>query len=118
MRLKSDLYAPEQAAIKQRVIDILQLDELNSTTLYDLDRNIEKQNKLMELIPEIRKFFSFGKMTGVTEPTHIQRPWLGIVKYMTRDEYEILKCDYRFRHPDTNEVIRTKRYVFQRKPNT
>jgi hypothetical protein len=39
MRLKSDMYAPEQAAIRQRVIDILELDELNSTTLYELDNN-------------------------------------------------------------------------------
>ena len=115
MRLKSELYADEQAAIKQRVIEILDLDESNSTTLYELDNNKDKQAQLMALIPRIRTFFSFGKMIGVSEPEKVERPWLSIIKHMTRQEYEMLRCDYRFQHP-VQGLVRTKRYVFQRKP--
>lgn len=114
MRLKTELYPDEQAQIKQQVIDILELDESNSITLYELDSNTEKQSKLMALIPAIRKFFSFGNMVGVSEPHTMRRPWLSIITNMTRQDYEMLKCDYRFRHPELG-VIRTKRYIFQRR---
>ena len=113
MRLKSELYAPEQAEIRDRVMDILALDALNSTTLYELDNNTEKQAKLMALIPEIRKFFSFSEMAGVSEPTQVKRPWLSIINCLLRNDYTILRCDYRFTHPE-HGVIRTKRYVFQK----
>ena len=115
MRLKSELYPDEQSHIRQQVIHILELDESNSTTLYELDNNKEKQSKLMALIPPIRKFFNFGKMIGVSEPHKVDRPWLSIIKHMTRQDYEMLKCDYRLRHPELG-LVRTKRYVFQRRP--
>jgi hypothetical protein len=111
------MYAPEQAAIRKRVIDILELDDLNSTTLYELDNNTEKQAKFMALIPEIRKFFSFSKMAGISEPQQINRPWLSLIKHMLRTDYAILRCDYRFTHPEQG-LIRTKRYVFQRLPTS
>lgn len=114
MRLKSELYPEEQTQIRQKVINILELDESNSTTLYELDNNKEKQTKLMALIPSIRKFFSFSDMIGVSEPDKVERPWLSIIKHMTRQDYEMLKCDYRFRHSELG-IIRTKRYVFQKR---
>ena len=114
MRLKSELYPQEQAQIRQKVIDILDLDELNSTTLFELDTNKKKQDQLMALIPKIRKYFSFSNMIGVSEPGLVQRPWLSIIRHMTRQDYQMFKCDYRFQHPNLG-LIRTKRYVFQKK---
>jgi len=67
MRLKSDMYAPEQAAIRKPAIDILELDELNGTTLYGLDNNTEKQAKVMDLMPKKQKIVSFSEMADVNE---------------------------------------------------
>lgn len=49
MRLKSELYKKEQTEIINNIIEILDLDNEKSTTLYELDNNKEKQNKIMEL---------------------------------------------------------------------
>ena len=111
---KSELYREEQSQLKKKIIEILSLDECNSTTLFELDTNKDKQDKLMALIPDIRKFFNFGKIVGASEPDKVERPWLSIIKHLTRHDYELFRCDYRFTHPDLG-VVRTKRYVFQKK---
>jgi hypothetical protein len=58
MRLKSQLYKKEQRDIIDKIINIMGLDDENSVTLYELDNNDEKQKKILDLIPEIRKYFS------------------------------------------------------------
>ena len=40
MRFKSDLYKKEQEDIMNNIINILELDNENSITLYELDNNI------------------------------------------------------------------------------
>ena len=61
MKLKSELYKEEQENILNKIINILELDDNNSIILYNLDNDKIKQDKILELIPEIRKFFSFTK---------------------------------------------------------
>ena len=34
----------------------------------------------MDLIPDIRKYFSFNNRKAVGEPERIKRPWLSIIK--------------------------------------
>jgi hypothetical protein len=110
MRLKSELYKKEQDEIKDKIITILDLENKNSYTLYQLDNNKEIQNKIMELIPEIRKWFSFNCMKAVGEPSKIKRPYLCIIKYLLKDKYKIESKDFHFTIND--EYIRTKKYTF------
>ena len=79
MRLKSDLYKKEQQEVIEKIIYILDLKNKNTYTLYELDKNEEIQNKIMELIPEIRKWFSFNGLKAVGEPSKIKKPWLSII---------------------------------------
>ena len=65
MRLKSELYAKQQDETIDKIINILDLQNITSYTLYDFDNNVDIQNKIMELIPEIRKWFSFNGMKAV-----------------------------------------------------
>jgi len=62
MRLKSELYKKEQDEIVDKIRTILDLENKTEYTLYELDRNEEIQKQIMELIPEIRKWFSFNSM--------------------------------------------------------
>lgn len=110
MRLKSELYKKEQDEIKDKIITILDLENKNSYTLYELDNNKEIQNKIMELIPEIRKWYSFNCMKAVGEPSKIKRPYLCIIKYLLKDKYKIESKDFHFTIND--EYIRTKKYTF------
>ena len=41
--------------IVDKIVKILDLENKTECTLYELDKNNEIQNKIMELIPEIRK---------------------------------------------------------------
>ena len=94
MRLKSDLYKKEQEEIIEKIINILDLSNKNTYTLHELDKNEEIQNKIMELIPEIRKWFSFNNMKAVGEPSKRKRPWLSIIKQLTKSKYNLLSEDF------------------------
>ena len=95
MRLKSELYKKEQEEIVDKIIVILDLENKNSYTLYELDNNEEIQKQIMELIPEIRKWYSFNNMKAVGEPEKRKRPWLCIIKQLIKTKYNIVSSDYR-----------------------
>lgn len=111
MKLKSILYKKEQDEIINKIIDILVLDNNNSITLYELDNDKSKQDKILELIPNIRKYFSFTSVIGASEPDKAKRPYLSIIRQLTKSKYNMLSCDYRIKEEGT-EDIRTKKYLF------
>jgi len=112
MKLKSLLYKQEQDELINKIIDILELDNENSIILYNLDNDQNKKNKILELIPEIRKYYSFSTIIGAFEPTKAKRPYLSIIKQITKSKYKINSYDYRIKQDD-KEDIRTKKYIFE-----
>jgi hypothetical protein len=44
--------------------------------------DLEKQEKIINLIPKIRKYYSFNNIKAVGEPEKIKRPWLSIIKQL------------------------------------
>ena len=111
MRLKSELYKKEQEEVIGKIISILDLTNKNTYTLYELDKNAEIQNKIMELIPEIRKWFSFNGLKAVGEPSKIKRPWLSIIKQLLKSKYIIESKDFQF--TENGKYIRTHIYTFE-----
>ena len=110
MRLKSELYKKEQDEVVEKIITILDLENKNTYTLYELDKNEEIQKQIMELIPEIRKWFSFNGIKAVGEPSKIKRPWLSIIKHLIKSKYNMESLDYHFTENKKN--IRTQMYDF------
>lgn len=110
MRLKSELYKAEQEEIIDKIITILDLEHKQTYTLYELDNNNEIQNKIMELIPEIRKWFSFNNMKAVGEPEKRKRPWLSIIKQLTKTKYLLQIKDIRY--TQNGIQIKTQKYTF------
>ena len=84
-------------------LSILDLSETNFITLYELDNDKEKQEKIIELIPDIRKYFSFNSIKAVGEPHRIKRPWLSIIKQITKLKYTITTKDHRIKMGDKVE---------------
>lgn len=111
MRLKSELYKKEQEEIVDKIITILDLENNNVINLCDLDSDINKQKQIMELIPEIRKYYSFNGIKAVGEPNKIKRPWLSIIKHLIKKKYNMVSLDYHF--TEDGNHIRTQKYVFQ-----
>ena len=110
MRLKSELYKTEQLQLCDKIIETLQLDDSKSTTLYELDTNKDKQQKILDLIPDIRKYFSFGSIIGASEPENTKRPWLSIIRHITKIKYQLIYGVYTKKINDSR--VRTKRYIF------
>ncbi len=112
MRTKKEVYKKEQDDIIDEIINILDLNEEKTITLYELDNDKEKQTKLMNLIPKIRKYYSFNNIKAVGEPTKIKRPWLSIIKQITKSKYKITRKDHRIKKDD--KIIRTIIYSFDK----
>jgi len=108
MKLKSELYKDEQDELANKIIEILELDNDNSITLYELDKDSKKQEKIMTLAPDIRKYFTYTCIMGVK--VELKRPWLSIIKHITSIKYKLLVCDYGLKVND--KIVRTKRYYF------
>lgn len=114
MRLKSELYKKEQKEICDKVIKILKLDNKKSITLYELDNDKDKQKKLIDLIPEIRKFFSFSGMTGVSEPDKVKKPWMSVIRGVSKVKYNMITTNCYLRLED-NSRKKSMRYYFIKK---
>lgn len=112
MKHKHLLYPEEQKQLKAELLSILNLDTQNSITLCDLD-NSDKRERIMELLPKLRAFFSLSKSPPIANPEKYERPWLTIIKQLTKDEYDMVSADWRIKCD--GEVIRTKRYFFHKK---
>ena len=110
-RRKSELYKKEQEEIVDKIITILDLENKTEYTLYELDKNGEIQKQIMELIPEIRKYYAFNNMKAVGEPNKIKRPWLSIIKHLIKKKYNIISLDYHF--TENGKHIRTQKYFFE-----
>jgi hypothetical protein len=112
MRLKSELYSKEQSDLEDKLIGILNLDDKNSITLYELDIDIEKQQKILDLIPEIKKYYNCKCISGICNIDKNKRPYLSIIKHLTKKKYDIFSGDFTFRDKNNDESIRTKKYLF------
>lgn len=112
MRHKHLLYPEEQKRIKQKLLSILDLDAQNSVTLYDLEHST-KHEHIMGLLPDLRAYFSLSTSPPIANPDKYARPWLTIIKQLTKDEFDMVSADWRIRQ-ENGEVIRTKRYFFHK----
>ena len=108
MRLKSELYKKEQEEIVDKIVKILDLENKTEYTLYELDKNEEIQKQIIELIPEIRKYYAFNNLKAVGEPNKRKRPWLSIIKNLLKSKYTIESIDFRMMNNDVE--IRTHKY--------
>ncbi len=113
MKLKSELFQKEQLEIMESILSILDLDEYNGITLYELDNDIVKQNKIIELLPEIKKFFSCRGIKALSSKNDMKRLYLSIIKYVTKIEYMVISSQYLYKINGKN--IKTIRYIFIKK---
>jgi hypothetical protein len=104
----------EQEEIVDKIATILDLENKTEYTLYELDKNKEIQKQIMELIPEIRKLYSFNNMKAVGEPSKIKKPWLSIIKNLTKEKYNLESKEYRFFNEKENKYLRTQKYIFHK----
>jgi hypothetical protein len=96
MRIKlSDKYQNEREEICNKIITILELKEDNTFLLYELDDDIEKQNKILELKEEIQKYFACSTISSFKPNFDCKRPYLNIIRSILRKQnYNFIGNDY------------------------
>ena len=96
MRIKlSEKYQNEREEICNKIITILELTEDNTFLLCELDENIEKQNKLLELKEEIQKYFACSTISSFKPNFECKRPYLNIIRSILRKQnYTFIGNDY------------------------
>jgi hypothetical protein len=77
-----DKYTDERKIILEKIFDILEINNTNNKfSLKELDENIEKQNQIIELESEIKKFFICSKWTYFSHKNRIcKRNYLSLIK--------------------------------------
>ncbi len=78
--------------------------------LIKLDNNKKVQKQIMELIPEIRKWYAFNNMKAVGEPDKRKRPWLSIIKHLLKTKYTIENKEHQFKNNE--KWIKSPMYIF------
>jgi len=97
MRIKlSEKFQNERENICNKIITILQLKEDNTFLLYDLDEDIEKQNKIMELKDDIQKYFACSTISSFKPNFECKRPYLNIIRSILRQQNYIFDCGTTF----------------------
>jgi hypothetical protein len=82
MPKKVDKYENEQKEIVDRILNILDInDDNNKFYLHDLDNSHEKQEQIMNIIPDIKKYFICSNWSCLAKD-NIKRPWLSLMKYI------------------------------------
>jgi len=112
MRLKTELYKEEQAEIVSKLISLMNLEVSQTFVLYDLDKDVELQNNILSLVPDIRKFYNCNNIKAVTDPSRIKRAWLSIIKTLLKPVYSIVAEDHHFTKDET--YIHTQKYTFNK----
>ena len=96
MRIKlSEKYQKEREEICNKIITILDLKEDNSILLCELDEDVEKQNKILELKEEIQKYFACSTISSFKPNFECKRPYLNIIRSILRKQnYNFVGNDY------------------------
>jgi len=86
MRIKkSEKYTNERENIINRALEILQLDEDKSFILYEIDKDIEKQNRIIELVIDIKRYFASSYWNGINDKNTV-RPYLTIIRNLFKNQ--------------------------------
>ena len=92
MRIKlSDKYNNEREEICIKIINIICLDENKSFLLCDLDNDIEKQHKILDLKEEIQKYFACSTISSFKPDFVCKRPYLNIIRSILRKQQYIFE---------------------------
>ena len=85
MPKKVDIYVEERKDVLNKLFQILGINENNNTfLLHDLDTNTNTQNKILDLEPEIKKYFICGTWSCFKNGIIKNKP-LSIIKSVVKE---------------------------------
>jgi hypothetical protein len=114
MRIKlSEKYQTEREEICNKIITILDLKEEKTFLLCELDEDMEKQNKILEMKEEIQKYFACSTISAFKPKFECKRPYLNIIRSILRKQnYNFIGNDYTIKVNDIPK--KTIKYIIFR----
>ena len=111
MRIKlSEKYNNEREEVCSKIINIVDLDVNKSFLLCDLDNDIEKQQKILDLKEEIQLYFACSTISSFKPNFECKRPYLNIIRgILKKQNYIIESGDYWLKH-ENGFMKRTIKY--------
>ena len=88
-----DNYENERKEILQKILNILEITSTNKmVSLKKLDENLEKQQQIINLVPDIKKYFICSKWNYFRNKTRdFKRKYLSLIKTIMK-EMNIKMC--------------------------
>ena len=87
MRIKlSEKFVNEREEVCNKIISIINLDDNGCILLSELDLDINKQNKIIELKEEIQKYFAVSTISSFKPNFQCKRPYLNIIRSILRQQ--------------------------------
>lgn len=86
MPKKVDKFDNERKEVLNKMFQILGINENNNMfSLHKLDGDQEKQNEIINLQDDIKKYFICGEWTCFKKKDTTKRIWLSMIKYVVKD---------------------------------
>lgn len=116
MRVKlSEKYKQEREEICNKLIDILDLDNDKSFLLNEIDNNNIKQQSIINMKDEIKKYFAVSTISSFKPNFECNRPYLNIVRSILRQQNYIVSST-RVSYKNGEDRINTIKYfIFRNK---
>ena len=114
MRIKkSDKYTNEREDTINRALEILQLDEDKSFILYEFDKDIEKQNRIIELAIDIKRYFASSYWNGINDKNTV-RPYLTIIRNLFKNQgFLFINKSFIYNTGENGKVKTTRYYIIK-----
>ncbi len=102
MRIKlSDKYVCEREEICNELINIIELDAEGCFLLSNLDIDIKKQDKILELKDKIKDYFAVSTISSFKPNFPCKRPYLNVIRSILRQQGYIFEGkDYWIKYDD------------------
>ena len=115
MRIKkSEKYTNEREDIINRALEILQLDEDKSFILYEFDKDIEKQNRIIELAIDIKRYFASSYWNGINDKNTV-RPYLTIIRNLFKNQgFLFINKSFIYNTGENGKVKTTRYYIIKK----
>lgn len=85
-KTKKDLYSTERLDVLNKLNKIININDDNKIiNPYNLDNDIEIQNQIFSLIPDIKKFFKYGAFPYFCRKEYNNRQYLSLIKSIYKD---------------------------------
>ena len=104
----------KQEEVINKIINILNLENKQKYSLYELDHDEKIQNQIIELLPEIQKWFSLNVLVASRRRRLVRLPWTIILNAVLNTTFTIEIKDEKINIMEKKLVIGPV-YTFERK---